>query len=161
MVHCFPQEREAKQRPLASLGKAHTILFPLYGTSSATDSCVVCVYICRFMYACEQVHVCAYAYRGHRSPLGAVLQVCTHLVFWNIVSHRARSRLPGSACLHLARTQHMQHTWPLKKNVVSGSWSGAHDCMASTLWLSCLPRLQYWLFLGFPRLRTRNWYYLV
>lgn len=105
MAHCFPQEREAKQRPLASLRKAHAILFPLYGTSSATDSCVLRVYICRFMYACEQVHVCAYAYRGHKSPLGAVLQDCTHLVFWNIVSHRARSRLPGSACLHLARTQ--------------------------------------------------------
>lgn len=115
MTPCFPQEREAKERPLAFLRKAHTILFPPYGTSNATDSCVLCVYICRFMYACEQVHMCAYAYRGQRSPLGAVLQDGTHLVFWYMVSHRARSRLPGSPYLHFASTEITSisnHTWP-------------------------------------------------
>lgn len=164
MTPCFPQEREAKERPLAFLRKAHTILFPPYGTSNAPDSCVLCVYICRFMYACEQVHMCAYAYRGQRSPLGAVLQDLTHLVFWYMDSHSARSRLPGSPYLHLASTEITSisnHTRPFNLMWFLGADSGAHACMASTLWLSCLPRLQYWLFLRFPRLRARYWYYLV
>lgn len=101
------QEREAKEWPLAFLRKAHTILFPPYGTSNASDSCVLCVYICRFMYACEQVHMCAYAYRGQRSPLVLFCRMVPTLCFgtWSLTVPEVGCQAPPISTLLTLRLQ--------------------------------------------------------